>query len=140
VALVPNPASSLWAADVPRSTFFEGGGSARLLADGDTVLVLPYGSTGWSMLWQAEDDLRYQLVGGHIGRRTTVAEASWIDVYRALAGTEGASIERVRDFIRTHHVDVIVVAPGARERAARLIASLGIPPERVGDALVYRLA
>lgn len=139
IALIPNPAGHLWTSSVPRPGYFTGGGATREIADGDTVLVLPWGPAGWSLLWQAEDDFRYRLVGGHIGRRSTVREEKWDDVYRAVRGADRVTPRRLRAFLTAHGVDVIVVAPGTSAAANRTILSLGLHGEPVADATVYRL-
>ena len=142
VALLPNPAGRWWAADVPQSTFFSQGFAKTWIHEGDAVIVLPYGPAGWSMYWQAEDGLRFRLVGGHIGRPTTPAEAKWDRYYRALRGIPvkvDVTPEEFRTFLRGHGVDAIVIAPETRWRARLLVESLGITPAHVGDATVYRL-
>ena len=139
LALMPNPSSALWAATVPRPSFFARGSDREALPAGSTAIVLPYGARGWSMLWQAEGSFRYRLVGGHIGRRTTVDEEPWRDVYRALAGGGDVTIRRLRSFLRSHGVDAIVLAPGTPRRVEELVAALALECEAVKDTRVCRV-
>lgn len=142
LTLVPDPSERLWKAEVPRSSFFASDVYKEHIGVGDEVIVLPYGPTGWSMLWQAETDFRFRLVGGHIGRRTTIAEEPWEDVYRALQG--GSALppppnERILAFLGAHRVDAIVVVSGTRAASRRLVASLGLPWTSAGDARIYEV-
>ena len=85
--------------------------------------------------------MSYRIVGGHFGRRVTPSESAWTAVYGELGTgprprSPTASFHR---FLRAHHVDTIVVAPGTRHRVRHLVASLRLRPLRVDDVLVYRL-
>ncbi|HSL65587.1 MAG TPA: hypothetical protein VK874_13110 [Gaiellaceae bacterium] len=138
-ATLPNLHLDRWSSDVPRPAFFERGGDERHLPSGSTALVLPYGPAGWSMLWQAETSFRFRMVGGHFGLRVTPSEDRWRDVYEGL-GLGTVAAPRLRRFLATHDVDVVVVTPGTRGRARRMVeAAVGAPPVRTLDALVYRL-
>jgi hypothetical protein len=140
IALVlPNPATRLWRSRVPDSSFFANGTYERYLAAGDTVLVLPYGASGWSLYWQAETGMRFRLVGGHLGRRVIPAEERWRAVYDALGPGPTVDESTFRRFLNAHDVDAIVVAPGTRPRPRRLIEALGIRPVHAADAVVYRI-
>jgi len=137
-ALAPNPAQSRWTAEVPRPVFFTGDRFERHLPRGQTALVLPYGPAGWSLLWQAESGMAFRLVGGHLGRQVTAAEEQWRAVYRGLGRGEVSRPELIR-FLREHQVRTVVVAPGTRPRARRLVEGLGFSSTRVADVLVVRL-
>lgn len=140
VALVPTPSRAFWTSDVERSCFFASGHAQRVFAPDDILLVLPYGAAGWSMLWQAEADFGYRMAGGRLGNLPP-GEQRWLPLLRALAGAKhppGAPAELSR-FVRTHGVDAIVVVPSqTRDAPERLVETLGIEPDRVCDALVYR--
>jgi hypothetical protein len=104
-----------------------------------TVLVLPYGPAGWSLLWQAEAGFRVRLVGGHFSLRVTPSERPWRDVYENL-GSGNVDPARLRAFLAAHRVDAVVVAPGASRGAQRLVAAaVRRRPLVAGDGLVYRL-
>ncbi|HEY6962838.1 MAG TPA: hypothetical protein VI408_13195 [Gaiellaceae bacterium] len=127
-ATLPNLALPTWHSRVPR---------APSVPDGATALVLPYGPAGWSMLWQAEDGFRYRLVGGHFALRVTPQERRWRDVYTGVNGGR-VTPRRFRAFLAAHAVTAIVVAPGTRRGARRLVAAVArTPPRPAGDSLVY---
>jgi hypothetical protein len=139
--LFANPSEARWSSAVPNPAFFRTVAAERQIHPGETILVLPYGAAGWSLLWQAEDGFRYRLIGGHFGRRVTPAERSWSDVYQALGpGPSSAAIRtRFARFLTAHHVSEIVVAPHTTFRVRRLVSSLGIRPVHADDVLVYRV-
>jgi hypothetical protein len=137
VATLPNLALPMWHSQVPRPAFFARGASVGALPAGANVLVLPYGPGGWSMLWQAEAQFRFRMVGGHFALRVTPQERPWRDVYTGLNAGR-VTPKRLRAFLAAHCVDRVVVAPGTRPGARRLVAAaVPSPPLRVRDALVY---
>jgi hypothetical protein len=139
VATLPNLQLPTWHSPVPRPTFFADGRYAAAIPRDSTVLVLPYGPAGWSMLWQAESQFRFRLVGGHFALRVTPQERAWSVVYAGLASGR-VPPRRLRAFLVAHAVTRIVVAPGTRpgaRRAAR--AAAGVPGQTYADTIVYRL-
>ena len=141
VFLLPNPATARWSANVPNPSFFRTPLFESHLRRTETVLILPYGPTGWSLLWQAEDGFRYRLVGGHFGRTATPDEERWKPIYLALGpGPSPRGLEPAfRRFLRAHGVTTIVVAPGTKPHARRMVSGLGITPVHSGDVVIYRL-
>jgi hypothetical protein len=139
VALLPDLGLPRWSSDAPRPLFFADGRYEQHVPKGSTALVLPYGPSGWSMLWQAETDFEFRMIGGHFALRVTPKEEEWRDVYEAL-GIGAVESSRLRAFLAAHEVDVVVVAPGTRGRARRAVeAAVGAPPVHVADAQVYRV-
>jgi hypothetical protein len=138
----PNPSTSLWSSTVPRVGFLARDRFERYFRPNEAVLVFPYGPVGWSMLWQAEAHLRFHMVGGYLGPRTTPSERRWYDLYHGFAGgplsTDAPA--RFRRFLTAHHVRWVVVAKGARPKVRRLVATLRMTPVRDGNALLYRVS
>jgi hypothetical protein len=138
-ATLPNLQLHQWSSEVPRPKFFARHHDLRSIREGSTVLILPYGSWGWSMLWQAEAGFRFRIVGGHFALRWTPAEREWRDVYETL-GTGLLQPTRLRSFLAAHGVDVVIVAPGTSVRAQSLIrATVEAKPEHILDTVVYRV-
>jgi hypothetical protein len=91
------------------------------------------------MLWQAEADFTFRMIGGHFALRVTPPEEPWRDVYENL-GTGRVAPRRLKSFLDEHEVDVVVVAPGTRQPARRMVnAAVATPPTQVLDTLVYHL-
>ena len=139
VLTLPNLHLGQWSSPVPRTDVMTAARFRSAVAEDATVLVLPYGPAGWSLLWQAEAGFRVRLVGGHFSLRVTPGERPWRDVYENL-GSGNVEPARLRAFLAAHRVDAVVVAPGASRSARRLVvAAAPRRPVAVGDGLVYRL-
>lgn len=135
-ATLPNLALPTWSSPVPEPALFADG--ARALPRGATTLVLPYGPGGWSMLWQAQSGFRFRLVGGHFALRVTPQERAWSDVYTGLNAGR-VTPRRFCAFLAAHRVTEVVVAPGTRPGARRLVDAVARPGVRtVGGTLIYR--
>lgn len=140
VLTLPNLGLPQWSSPAQRPGFFETGQYQHHLARGSTVLVLPYGPAGWSMLWQAESGFHFKLIGGHFALRVTPAEREWRDVYERLNSGE-LTPQRLRAFLTSHCVDVVVVTPGTRASARRALqAAVAVPAVHASDSLIYPLA
>lgn len=142
VAILPTPSYTHWTSAVPQSRFFTTSAYRRYLRPGETVLVLPYGPTGWSMLWQAEARFRFRMIGGWVGRSVLKGDCRWYWEYRALTGLrppdDGAGLRR---FLIAHHVGAVVEDSGTQPWAARLVSGVlaDVQPERIAGATVLRL-
>jgi hypothetical protein len=141
IFVLPNPANRLWSTVAPNPTFFRTAAYKSAISRGATVLVLPFGGAGWSLLWQAEDGFRYRLIGGHLGRLVTPQEERWKDVYLALRkGSTGPQVQsRFRAFLSTHRVGELVAAAETKPRVRVLVTSIGTTATRVADVTIYRV-
>jgi hypothetical protein len=140
IALLPNPSRSFWTKAVPNPVFFTSDEEATALTSADTALVLPFGKSGWSMLWQAENHMRYRMIGGYLGSRPP-SEARWSGVYRALITSEvpphaGGIFRR---FLADHNANVVVIAPGTRPSVRHLVETLPVRPVHDAGVTLYRL-
>jgi hypothetical protein len=137
VLTLPNLGLPQWSSPVQRPRFFETGQYRQHLVRGTTALVLPYGPAGWSMLWQAESGFRFNLIGGHFALRVTPAEREWRDAYERLNSGQLTPL-RLRVFLTSHCVDIVLVTPGTRESARRAIeAAVAAPAVHASDSLIY---
>ena len=64
--LLPNIGSSLWRWRPSNPPFFTTPEYRSVLRRGETVLVLPFGQFGISMLWQAETGMWFRMAGGYL--------------------------------------------------------------------------
>ena len=64
--LVPNTGSGQWHWDVPNPAFFATREYRTYIKRGETVLVLPWGYNGMSMLWQAETGMWFRMTEGYL--------------------------------------------------------------------------
>jgi len=130
VMTLPNLQLPTWHSTVPQASF--------AVPQDATTLVLPYGPAGWSMLWQAEAHFRYRLVGGAFTVRVVPQERDWRDVYTGL-GAGRVTPRRLRAFLAAHGVSRIVVAPGTRRGALRLVRAVCGSGRPTGGTSVYEV-
>jgi len=130
IATLPNLQLPTWHSRVPQARF--------AVPSAATTLVLPYGPAGWSMLWQAEAGFRYRLVGGAFAVRVIPSERQWRDVYAGL-GSGRITPRRLRAFLAAHRVSRLVVAPGTRPGAVRLVRAVCGAAAVGGDTAVYEI-
>ena len=64
--LVPSVGSPIWHSQIDDPAFFRDGGYRHVLRHDETILALPYGAFGYSMLWAAETHIDIRLAGGYI--------------------------------------------------------------------------
>jgi hypothetical protein len=131
-SLLPRPGSHSWITVTAQPRFITDGLYETCLARGETVVVLPFGSTGDSMLWQARSDFWFRLAGGFL--RPDVPSAF---VHFRVAHPELASTTTARDvyqFARATGAGAVVVD---ERRADPWRSVLGGHPASVGGVLIY---
>jgi hypothetical protein len=153
ISLAPNLGFPIWATQVDTPRFFTDGTYKRYIAKNQTVLIVPYGSRGNSMLWQATTGMYFKMAGGNCSY--TPAEYKYWPVLRSIFG-DGSLPNfkpQLEGFLEAHDVDVIIAAPHAREvskpfdffpgqlhrDATHFFAPLGIVPVQAADVLLWRL-
>ena len=66
LAIAADPIAGAWASSTNVPQFFTESAYRTCLDPGETILPLPIGQ-GSAMLWQAEDDFRFNMTGGYVG-------------------------------------------------------------------------
>jgi hypothetical protein len=94
VSLLPNPAFPRIEQRVPDPPFFREGRWRTAIDAGDTVVTLPYGYRGYSMLWQARAELGFAMTGGYLGGRVPREFRRFAAVRALLAADPAAASER----------------------------------------------
>jgi hypothetical protein len=140
VFLLPDASSLRWRTDVHTPSFFSRGLYKEYLHPGESVLVVPYGIAGQSMLWQAQTGMYFRMVGGYLGPVTPP------DFYRwPIAGSfsNGVPLTREADhlkaFLTAHEVTAVVVVKNAPGSWGRLFSVLGTAPVSVEDIFLYKI-
>jgi hypothetical protein len=136
--VVPNIGSGLWRWDLPNPSFFTTHQYRTFIRRGETVLVLPFGYTGMSMLWQAETGMWFRMTGGYL---TPQPPADYIadPLLPALYGLAKPDPAVLRSFLARRHVSAVVLAPGATPQWLDALSALGLKPVYIGGVLVYRV-
>jgi len=121
--------------------FIANGDYRRLLAPGDTVLILPWGEDGQGTLWQATSAFYFRLAGGYLGAVTPAEYQRW-PIVRAL-DRDGPYIlddgAQLRAFLSAHRVRAVVVSQPDYPPLAKLCAALGVAGRRLDGVLFFDL-
>lgn len=139
VSVLPNPGFA-WSTRVDSPPLLHGGKLASYVKPGSTVLALPFGREGDSMLWQVESDFSFRLAGGYV---------SWAlpDGYRGLTilreldgRPPGGRLEqRLCEFLAMTHAQTILLREHTRGDWKATLSTLGVAPIRAGGFEVYRV-
>jgi hypothetical protein len=135
VSLAPNLGGVAWTAPLEQPPFFRAGTPG--LGRSARVLIIPYGYRGDSLLWDAQADGRFQMVGG-----LWVTTPRSYDPARnpAIADLLGDSpTARVLAFVRSRQVAVVVVTLAEAARWRSLLSQLDVAPKTADGVLVYYL-
>jgi hypothetical protein len=121
--LMPSPAMHPWTA-LPQEPFFQPQNIASVLERGANVIVLPYGYTGPSMIWQLEAGMHFTQSGGYLGYPPP-AELAWPILHNFYEGVGGPSFENdISAFCLSHRVSAILIGPGTPAPLAAAVEAL----------------
>lgn len=136
--LLPAPRYVFASAKVDPPAFFADGLYRTYLSPGEHVLVIPFGGNGKSMLWQAQTDMYFRMVGGWTGM-APVEFQHWPILrtfyFEAPIPQQG---EQLKLFLAAHRVGKIVVDERSRQPWEGFLSVLGVQPLRIGGVLLYR--
>jgi hypothetical protein len=141
-SMLPNLSASFWtsATDVP--PFFTRALYAKYLSPDETVVVLPYGINGDSMLWQLESGWYFRMAGGYAGN-PPLEFRQWPIVrafYRVGMVELPAAGDQLKAFLAVHRATAILVDDREAEIWRPLMATLGVAPVQAGGMTIYRVA
>jgi hypothetical protein len=139
IALYPNTTGPFWHNPVGEPAFFSTGAYRDVLPKGSTVLVVPYGASGDSMLWQADTGFWFRMPGGNVGTRPPPEFGAWPVMDALYSGQVGSTNGReLGEFLGANHVGTVVLADGTQGDWDALFAPLG-RPRAIEGVLVYRV-
>ena len=135
----PNTSSTIWSTKADTPAFFADGEFRAYLSSGDTVLVIPFGDRGNSMLWQVEAGFSFRMVEGYVNVVPPKAFSEW-PILRTFYTGEPVDryAQQLPAFLGAHAVRAVIVADGAPGDWPELFSSLG-HPEHVGGVSLYRV-
>ena len=123
-------------ADTP--IFFRSGHYRHYLARGDIALVLPFGSRGNSLLWQAQTDMYFRMPAAYVEPPPAEARC-WPRVENLrTARTLAEFNEELKLFFVAHRINAIIKAPGATESWLPVLPSIA-ESVLVDDVTLYRV-
>ncbi len=140
VFMLPNPSARFWTTPAHTPAFFSGALYRKYLAKDETIVILPYGGMGNSMLWQAETGMYFRMAEGHTGPTVIDDFQRWPIVetfhFRRAIPDPGPQLKA---FLAVHNVGAVVVAdPGEGSWWKPILSTLGVEPIKAGGVLLYR--
>ncbi|MGH7933876.1 MAG: hypothetical protein ACREQN_12035 [Candidatus Binataceae bacterium] len=139
ISLAPNLDAAFWSSPNDTPAFFTTSLYRQYLRPHETVVVLPYGMRGNSMLWQAESGMYFRMAGGYTGRLPT-AFAQWPVVKVLLEGAYLPNASGQFDaFLAAHGVTAVIVDDRDQKLYAPFMAGTGMTPLDVGGVQLYRI-
>lgn len=139
VSLVPNIPGGYWKSTTSTPPFFSNALYKDYLDKGETVLIIPYGAMGESMLWQAETGMYFNMAEGYVGF-TPRAFTDWPIVTTFYSGNSMPDYgEQLKEFLASHEVQTVIVDDSSPESFFQLFDSLGTRPQDIGGVTLYRV-
>jgi hypothetical protein len=139
IFMLPNLRGSRWVHVLDTPQFFRSGEYQKHLAQGETILVLPYGESGNSMYWQAETGMYFAMAEGHYPVPMSFAAWPIVDAFMDGGAIPDAG-EQLNAFLATHDVTAVLFRqqdPSAAEWRAMLESS-GARVEAIDDVVFAR--
>jgi hypothetical protein len=138
--LFPNLHAALWRTQADIPAFFSQGTYRRYITPDENVLVIPFGSRGMSMLWQAESGMAYSMSGGYVTCLIPPEFQRWSIVYAlTLRRWVPNHARQLLAFLAYHDVRAVLLRDNLQPFWAGLLQPLGRPVD-VGGISVYRVS
>ncbi len=137
LALTPNLGAALWNVPAEDPPLFRSGEYSSLISPRDRVLTIPV--IGRNTRWAARTNVGFRIVGGYVGAfpPSFTQAPGWREL--SLGRTGPATNRLIRRFIREKGVTVVVIEEREAGRWRSQLSALGVPPQKRGGMLVYRL-
>lgn len=141
LALLPNLSASAWHGRPYVPAFFSGSAHERYLSKHDTVLVLPIGIAGNSMLWHARADLDFRMAGGYTQPPEAPDPYKGDPIYPTLTyfAPVPDAVDAAHRFIASKRIDAVVLEPHDAGPWRGLLSAMGLRPQAIGGVLLYRV-
>ena len=138
VFLVPNIGGGLWRSQLTNPALFTTHDYRSVLTRGETVLILPFGQLGNSMLWQAETGMWFRLAGGYLNP-VYPTDYETDPLFSALFRDAQPDPHTLRSFLARRHVGAVIVDPEMPQRWPEALAALGLKRMSLGGVWFYRV-
>ena len=140
ICLLPNWSARFWITPIDLPAFFSDGDFRRYLAPGETVVIVPYGAGGPSMLWQAQSAMYFRMAGGWTSIMPREFQ-SWpiVNAFLYRSYIPGFT-DQLMAFLAHHDVSTIIIGDRERPLWEPLMAPLHLTPIEAGGVALYRFA
>jgi hypothetical protein len=138
--LIPNFTSPIWHTTLDDPPFFRDGGYRHVLRHDETILTLPYGPFGFSMLWAAETQDNIRLAGGYISPEVPPAYANdpFIHGIYVTGGAPPPDLKKtLPGFLRRTGTTRIVVSQALGAPWSDALQRLGYKGRTIDGVVVY---
>jgi hypothetical protein len=142
VSMLPNLSAGFWTSLIDVPAFFREALYAKYLSPGDTVVALPYGINGDSMMWQLQSRWYFRMAGGYAGN-PPLEFRQWPIVrvfYRIGTVAMPAAGDQLKAFLATHGAAAVLVDDREAGIWRPLMATLDAAPIDAGGMTIYRAA
>jgi hypothetical protein len=136
IAIFPNLIAGLYGVPPTNPRFFSTSMYSHYLAKGETVLMLPFGANGVSMLWQAETGFSFYMPEGYVSGVVPPPFNAQPTVGQLVANSP-PSAPALKAFIMEHYVSHVVVDSAAAGPWPGVLAQLGLQGRPVGGVILY---
>jgi len=140
-ATYPGTHQRVYTARFSEPAFFTGDLYRRYLHRDETVLPIPFGPAGESLLWQARTGMYFRMASGYFG--APPPEYARQPVIWQLEQTGGSlgngAAAALRTFAARQRVNAIVLDPHASSLWEPVLARDGLHPVSAGGILLYRI-
>jgi hypothetical protein len=142
ISILPALPMSSYVVRESAPSFFTQGIYRTYIARNETVLVLPFGEAGYSLLWQAEANFHFRIPQGRlVGNAIPPSFARW-PIVPALAANDpyipGYPVQFAA-FLAHNHIHTVLVDSDAEKQFAPLFASLPWRRAAFGSVVLYRI-
>jgi hypothetical protein len=140
IFLAPNLSARFWIAPIDLPAFFTDGRYRQTLTPGETVVILPYGASGYSMLWQAESAMYFRMAGGWTSIMPREFQ-SWPAVNAMMHHSYIPGFtDQLKAFLAHHDAATVLITDNERPIWDPMMAPLHLTPIATGGVEVYRFA
>ncbi len=141
ISMLPNLSARFWTTAVDLPSFFRDKSYTRYIGRDENIVILPYGISGSSTLWQLETDWYFRMAGGYVGP-PPMEFRSWpvvIAFYSLETMPLPGAGDQLRAFFGAHGVSAVLVDDREEDAWRPLLATLGVTPVRAGGITLYRI-
>jgi hypothetical protein len=111
----------------------------RYLRPGEIVLPLPFGSVGYSLLWQARTDMYFRLASGRFRYPPPTYPQPISSELMGRAPLTPNAPSLLRAFLVSERVSAVVADPASGQPWLGVLGRLGLRPISTGGVLLYRI-
>ena len=136
--LVPNIGADIWTREATVPAFFSTGQYRQFVGPGDVVWIVDLDG-GRQMLWQAGTQLSFSLAGGYTGVTPPGLTDPAIEYSLVSGHIRPQDAAAIKDFVRTHDVDAVIVGDEPAAAVSELSRDLGVAPVETGGIVLFDL-